>query len=335
MATRTDESVTVTRLREDIVATRNHMGRTVDAIEERLSPKNIKAQVTSVKQHVIDEIKDAKSTMKSEVSHELGAAKAKVREKTVGRVENMVHGARQTMTNAGSTTVDTVKTNPIPTALVAVGLGWLIASAIRGRRGTEDRRIVAGPPRIREERYLGYEDEGGPFETAFEEGYVYPRRHRSAEVREPRVGRAQSVKAKAESIAHDASAKAREARARAQVVARNAGAESRRVARRAGMQVRRAERGFERELGHNPLAFGAVALAIGAGIGMLLPHTDVEDRIVGERKDKLLDGAKGRMQGLAQQALSTMQEKAEEITTNLKSMEKERGKEQRNANGIP
>lgn len=393
MATRTDEPLTVhgglegddarkaQKIREDIADTRNHMARTVDAIEERLSPKNIKAQVSSVKSHLLEEvsstktklleeIKDVKSTVKSEVSHELGAAKAKVREQTIGRVENMVHGARDITMHAGSTTIDTVKTNPIPAALVAVGLGWLIVSSMKNKKAsaTYDSRIRArsfdGVDQdgyaysydrgVAEENLAassyGEESLGGP-RRVFKKGrravsnaastvgdtvssFGHDAADKAANVagsaKSAVAGAANTVADKAEHFAHDASnlahdashrvgAAASQAKRKASMVARNAGMKGRRVVRNAGTQVRRAEQGFERELKANPIAFGAVAVAVGAAIGLLLPSTEAEDRLLGEKKDQLLDTAKERFQGVAQQAVSQFQEKAGEITSSLKA----------------
>lgn len=393
-----DDALKAEKIRNDIVETRNHMARTVDAIEERLSPKNIKAQVSSVKNHLLDEVssvktkmleemKDVKSSVKTEVSHEISAAKAKVREQTIGRVENMVHGARTTMTHAGSTTIDTVKTNPIPAALVAVGLGWLIVSSMKGKKTTLDTRIRARSfDGVDQDGYAYSYDRGVAAENYASSSYGEddvgvsgdvggdvgaPRRvinrgrrvasnvagsvssaasnvganlsnvgHEvagkakgvAASAQSAVAGAANTVADKAEHLAHDASTIAHDATHRVGVaasqagrrvkrVARNAGTQGRMVVRRAGVQARRVEQGFERELRDNPLAFGAVAVAIGAAIGLLLPATEVEDRLVGEKKDLLLDSAKERVQGFAQQALTTVQEKAGEITSNLKQVD--------------
>lgn len=404
MATRTDEPLTVhgglegddarkaEKIREDIAETRNHMARTVDAIEERLSPKNIKAQVSGVKTHLLEEIsstktklleeiKDVKSTVKSEVSHELGAAKAKVREQTIGRVENMVHGARDITMHAGSTTIDTVKTNPIPAALVAVGLGWLIVSSMKNKKSTGhyDSRIRARSfdgvdqdgyaysydQGVAQQNYeassYGEENVGGPRRvikrgrravsnavsnvggsvsnaasnvgstvSSFGHDVSDKASNVAGSAKSAVAGAANTVADKAEHLAHDASnfahdashrvgVAASQAKRKVGMVARNAGVKGRRVVRNAGTQVRRAEQGFERELKSNPIAFGAVAIAVGAAIGLLLPSTEAEDRLLGEKKDLLLDTAKERFQGIAQQAVSQFQEKAGEITDGLKA----------------
>jgi ElaB/YqjD/DUF883 family membrane-anchored ribosome-binding protein len=81
------DRVEVTRV--EIERTRADMSETVDAIQDRLSPQNLKEQ-----------------------------AKDRVKEATVAR-------ARE----ARSGIVDTVKANPLPAALTGIGLGWLLVSA--------------------------------------------------------------------------------------------------------------------------------------------------------------------------------------------------------------
>ena len=77
--------------RAEIERTRADMSETVDAIQERLSPQNLKEQ-----------------------------AKDRVKEAAVGR-------ARE----ARSGMVETVRANPLPAALTGIGLGWLLMSARR------------------------------------------------------------------------------------------------------------------------------------------------------------------------------------------------------------
>jgi ElaB/YqjD/DUF883 family membrane-anchored ribosome-binding protein len=75
--------------RGEIERTRAGMSETVDAIQERLSPENLKEQ-----------------------------AKDRVKEATVGKAQE-----------AGSSIVDTIRQNPLPAALTGIGLGWLFVNA--------------------------------------------------------------------------------------------------------------------------------------------------------------------------------------------------------------
>ncbi len=81
----------IERTRAEIERTRAGMGETVDAIQEKLSPENLKEQ-----------------------------AKDRVREATVGKAQE-----------AGSGIVEAIRQNPLPAALAGVGLGWLFVSSRR------------------------------------------------------------------------------------------------------------------------------------------------------------------------------------------------------------
>lgn len=99
------DEVEVTRV--EIERTRADMSETVDAIQERLSPQNLREQ-----------------------------AKDRVKEATVGRAREAKSGI-----------VDTVRANPLPAALTGIGLGWLLMSArqqgpARPRYRAEDYRIT-------------------------------------------------------------------------------------------------------------------------------------------------------------------------------------------------
>ncbi|RYG71664.1 hypothetical protein EON77_12785 [bacterium] len=56
-------------------------------------------------------------------------------------------------------------------------------------------------------------------------------------------------------------------------------------------QARRIERGLQHTFETNPLALGAVALAVGAAVGFALPRTANEDALMGETRDHVLGNA--------------------------------------------
>lgn len=85
------ERIEIERTRAEIESTRADMGETVDAIQQRLSPENLKEQ-----------------------------AKDRVKEATVGKAQG-----------GGSTIVESVRANPLPAALTGLGLTWLLMSARR------------------------------------------------------------------------------------------------------------------------------------------------------------------------------------------------------------
>lgn len=59
------------------------------------------------------------------------------------------------------------------------------------------------------------------------------------------------------------------------------------------------------------IVVGAVALALGAAAGLVVPRTRTEDAWMGEAKDELLE----RAQGVARGAISTVEEKVGALGT--------------------
>jgi hypothetical protein len=62
---------------------------------------------------------------------------------------------------------------------------------------------------------------------------------------------------------------------------------------------------FARE---NPLAVGAAVLAVGVGIGLLLPPTRREDEFLGEARDRLVDDVRGSVEGMGRAAKESARE---------------------------
>src|SRR5688572_17165256 len=101
-------------LRADIRETRERMSETLDELSERLHPTRLKNQV-----------------------------KENIREATVGRVENMARNARDRVNETGHGIVDKIRENPIPAAMVGIGLGWLLfGGRRRDERTTWERSYV-------------------------------------------------------------------------------------------------------------------------------------------------------------------------------------------------
>lgn len=87
---------------------------------------------------------------------------------------------------------------------------------------------------------------------------------------------------------HRAAGRTRQSMGRA---GRSAGRRARDAGSTARHQAERARSGFSRMLEERPLVVGAIALAIGAALGALLPPTRREDEWLGETRDGLKDRA--------------------------------------------
>ena len=254
------DEVEVTRV--EIERTRADMSETVDAIQQRLSPETLKEQ-----------------------------AKDRVREATVGRVEE-----------AGSGITETIRENPLPAALTGIGLGWLLVSARRNQ--TQQR------PRLRRRPYNDYD-----YPPAYEAPYDYPPRYDDErESGGPSAGR-QTLERTRDRVGETAvqardrvEQSAEQVRDKTGELANRTQNQASRLANRARYQARRAGGGMQRMLRENPLTTGALAVGLGAAVGLAIPETRKEHEVMGEARDNLVEKAQGK----AQEAQEKVQRVAEE-----------------------
>lgn len=271
-------------LRAEISETRERMGDTIEQIGERLNPSNLKAQV-----------------------------KEDIREATIGRVETMAHNAAERVDETRRTITDTIRENPIPAAMVGIGLGWLI---INGRRhnGHDDsfEQQTGGAWRAGTSGYgqhyrggYGYDTRGtGGYASGYagdyggsgqrsgyasggaeEEGKLEHVRERASQLGETVRDKASELGENLSESAHDLAERTQEVVGdvahRAQDVYGN-------VARTTRRQARRVEDSFY----ENPLLVGALTLSAGLAIGLAMPRTRRESQLMGEWRDDLVDRAR-------------------------------------------
>jgi hypothetical protein len=120
------------RLHSEIEETRENLGETIDAIQERLSLANLSEQVSEKVSDVIESAKDS------------------VYDATLGKAVKFMKQARDGVmhTSAGRT----VMANPIPFALIGAGAAMLIYNGV----GTKNKRRRAG---YRTPNYVGSGDQ--------------------------------------------------------------------------------------------------------------------------------------------------------------------------------
>jgi len=124
--------------REDIEFTRAEMSTTIDAIQDRLDPEILSEQAKDTAHDGTDyAIREAKEAAREITDHALaqareavqdvtGQAKAALRDATIGKVETMARTATDTAGGWRQSLVETIKTNPMPAALVGLGVGWML-----------------------------------------------------------------------------------------------------------------------------------------------------------------------------------------------------------------
>lgn len=304
-----DEGDDPERIREGIEQTRVEMSGTIDAIQERLNPERIKEQVSDAVQERVEAVKE------------------NIHDATIGRAERMVSNVGETARETGSGFMETIKRNPVPAALAAVGLGWLwMNRQSGGSRDSGQYRSFSGgrgtytygqnPP-------YGY---GTTYtESAYRAGSPYPSsetyrvgEHGSGSGGDQsltdKVGDvAGQTKEKVSDVAGQTKEKvgdvAGQAQERVGQFADQAQEKMGQFTDQAQYGARRVKGRFDETLTDNPLALGAVAIAAGIAVGVSLPETPWEDRVMGEARDTVMQKA----QGAAQETFEKVQQVAQQV----------------------
>jgi hypothetical protein len=259
----------------------------------------------------------------SEIEREVEASRANV-ENTIEALKDKMslgqivdEAARYFKDSGGSHMVSNlgsqVRDNPLPLALVGIGLAWLMSGRgqphLRGAGGGNGFRPRFGfsgshfegaphPDYSRwarqDEDWEGRSTNGGRLTDAASNAAesVSSGVHRVASgVGSALASAGEAVTSAGSSVASGASRAASAAwsgGAHAQDAASHYGAGMYdEAARYGGAARRRASDLFEAE----PLVLGALGLAVGAAIGAMLPRTSVEDRFLGETGDRVRDSA--------------------------------------------
>lgn len=297
-------------IRREIEVTRADLTETVDAIQQKLNPQRIREEAVST-----------------------------VREATVGRVEDMADEAKWKVKGAGNTVLDTIKRNPVPAALMALGLGWLI---MEGRNTAQSNRYDEGRYEGRYEGrgyqggryYEGRRYEGRGFQNRpyYGERYAearsgsYPAQagygtygsYESYEGTEQGRGRLQeatqdarqAVSGAAQDVRETVSGAAQSARETVSGVADEAQWRAQQLAEEAEWRARQVKSRFSEMMDENPLLIAAGAAALGAVVGFALPSTEKESELFGDARDSLMEKA----QETASETMHKVQRVAEEAT---------------------
>ncbi|WP_447962960.1 DUF3618 domain-containing protein [Nitrospira sp. Ecomares 2.1] len=241
------------RLREQIRVTRAELDGTVHTLQERLSPETIKEQVKTA---------------------------------AMDKVETVKENARVKVNQWQSILMERVLNNPLPAALIGVGLLWMMKQA-----GTSS----SGRGRFRRDRYsdeysLDPYEEWPDYAPESEAGRIP--RQRSRRGRSP----LDAIKARAQTSGQQAREQISEWTDQAQESLEDwkekASHRSDEIRERTREGGERMKHELFRYMQENPLTIGAVTLAMGTAIGLSLPRSEKEDQWMGETRDRLLEEAK-------------------------------------------
>lgn len=187
--------------------------------------------------------------------------------------EELFHEAKRMMSGASnkalSTATEQVKSNPVPFALIGLGVAWLAVNETRRRRG--DSHAEGYYP-----VYEGYDDHQGIG------GKVKVRAGAAKARLTEGAGKAREKLSEAQQQAADRAAQARGKMGELTHSARE----------KAGEYGHAARQRFDDTLENEPLVVGAIGLAVGAAIGAALPPTPTERRYFGPARRAATERAK-------------------------------------------
>jgi len=204
--------------------------------------------------------------------------------------------AREYVRNLG----ESVKREPIPLVLVGVGLAWLMLSDRRSRSLPHDDFETDWRPSLKDaspsmsERLAGAKQRLEDTTHATGErmsGAAGSARERAADMAgtasEGAAQLAGTVRESAAQAAGTARQMAGTVRDRASMAAGTARERMSHAADTARQQAERVRSGYDQLVHEQPLALGAIGLAIGAVLGAVAPRTRQEDRVLGPARDRL------------------------------------------------
>lgn len=278
-------------IRAEIEKTRERLGETVEALGAQLNPTNLKQRV-----------------------------KDSVREATIGRVQHMASNTRERIAETGRGLAQTIRDNPLPAAMAAAGLGWLLLSS-RDQRSTT-KRFTNGEP-----------DE---FAIPDESYHAAGVRERVRDVAENVADKAQDITDRAQEATQRAVQHVKVTGERVVQRARETGDRltdraddaMHRVRDTARTTARRVETKYE----ESPMGVGAVALALGLAIGLSVPGTRKETELMGDARDRLLDKTRERIadttdkvERVVQKALPEVREVVREAARDVREAARDEG----------
>jgi ElaB/YqjD/DUF883 family membrane-anchored ribosome-binding protein len=256
------------QLRAEIAETRERLANDLGAIGEKFTPEHVAGTAKEMARHTAER-----------VSH---------------RVQR-----------AGSGAVDYARENPIPLALIGIGVGWLIASSIRSRRLEHTMATPYYPTYHEDDSYRYAQGTSGELVLEHEQYRATPPSEERSKVSQAASRVKERVGHTGERIGHTGQRVWRRAK--------NAGHRTREQVQHG---VHQAGDNLSRMMDEKPLALAAVAFAAGAGVGLLLPAMRHEPRIIGDARQRLMDQAQDKLQhvkDVAQRAATQAKESVQEV----------------------
>jgi ElaB/YqjD/DUF883 family membrane-anchored ribosome-binding protein len=249
---------------------------------------------------------------------------------------------------AGNSLLDRIRANPVPAALAGFGLAWLFMSGghtprrhpraryAEGSRGY--RRYPYGEGYARRPSDLDYYDSYDYGRGNYGEGQYPPRE--SGQAATPNVG--QSISSAASGVAGQVQNQVSQLGDQVQGQVQQVGQQVQQLGDQVQDQFSTVEDQVQgrfedfsgelqdefthlrwraqRAMRENPLAMGVLAMAVGAAVGMMVPETTEEDRLLGRPREQLVQRAGAAAQDALEKVQDRVQQVAEQANQSVDTM---------------
>lgn len=237
-----------------------------------------------------EEIRSQIDRTRSDMDETFAALDAKMTPKEIGReIWSLFKGG--STTGAGKVW-QIAREHPMPTAVVGLGLGWLVVESSRKAEGSHGSDGYDKKYRGSGSYKPGYAGTDSDAASGVLSA-VKDKWHEVADGARDALGSAtESLGDAADWTKEQASDLGHQVADKASTLGQQAKEQVSELGSQAKRQVRRARLGFWQTMEEKPLLVGAATLAVGVLAGFLLPSTDREDELMGETRDHLLDEVK-------------------------------------------
>jgi ElaB/YqjD/DUF883 family membrane-anchored ribosome-binding protein len=277
------------QIKAQIEETRSQMGETIDAIQERLSLANISEQVSET------------------VSTAIESAKDTAYDATIGKAVNFMKNVGDGVTHSGA--FRTMKQNPLPLALIGIGTGLLVYQSYNKSSGRRINGRTYG-----KRFYSGSEASGTELSRGSMQGSMTTGTGQRSE------GITDKASSALEGVTNAAGTAYESVTGAVTNAYTGAGDLAHRAYDRAGEYGNVVYEKYDEYLEENPLALGALAVAVGAAVGFAIPSTQYEGRVMGEARENLMQRAQDAAGSLVDKAKHVATEAGETIKEEARNL---------------
>jgi hypothetical protein len=215
--------------------------------------------------------------------------------------------------STGGGVVNMIQRNPIPAALAGVGIGWLLMRRSTGdHNGDQPYYYRPGQQPTYPGNY-GYDTQGYGYQSYGNRGNWQQGTDSDSGRMGDMTGTVRETASDAVHRAQDVGSQATDQVSQFSSMARDHVGD---LPHQAQDQFQHLRSTYQQKMQDHPLPMGIVAMGLGLAVGMLLPETEKENEVFGEKRDELME----RAQDVAGQAVVNAQEAAQSAVQSAQSV---------------